>query len=133
MALTLEDRWAIAELVHRHGHLTDAGELDAWEELFTADVVYDVSDLGFGAIEGLRAARTAAEALGAGNPVAHHVTNVVVTDGADGGARVLSKGLGVRTDGTVGSVTYEDVVVRTEAGWRISRRTVRARREPLTR
>ena len=130
MTLTLEDRLAITDLVNRHGHLTDAGDFDAYRELFTEDVVYDVSDLGFGAIEGLAATRAAAEALGEHNPLAHHVTNVVVTAVGDG-ARALSKGFGLMTSGAVGSVTYDDVVVRTDRGWRISRRTVKARREPL--
>ena len=131
MTLSVEDRLAITDLINRHGHLSDAGELDAWAELFTEDVVYDVTDLGFDAIEGLAATRELALALGNRNPVAHHVTNVVVTE-EDAGARAISKGLGVMAGGTIGSVTYTDVVVRTTEGWRISRRTVRARREPLT-
>lgn len=46
--------------------------------------------------------------------------------GDDGGRRVAvrSKGLAVMDDGTTSTVIYEDVVVRTEAGWRIARRTV---------
>ena len=131
MTLSVEDRLAITDLINRHGHLCDAGELDAWAELFTEDVVYDVTDLGFDATEGLAATRELALALGNRNPVAHHVTNVVVTE-EDAGARAISKGLGVMAGGTIGSVTYTDVVVRTTEGWRISRRTVRARREPLT-
>jgi hypothetical protein len=34
-------------------------------------------------------------------------------------------------DGSCGSVTYEDTVVRVGAGWRISHRRVPARRVPL--
>jgi hypothetical protein len=49
----------------------------------------------------------------------------------------LSKGIGINADGTIGSVTYsvtyEDTIVRGGSGWRISHRTVRARRVPLTR
>ncbi|GAA0258836.1 nuclear transport factor 2 family protein [Cryptosporangium japonicum] len=130
MTLTVEDRLAIADLVNRHGHLTDAGDLDAYRELFTKDVVYDVSDLGYGALHGLETVIRTGRALGDANPLAHHVTNVVVTEHADG-ARALSKGLSIATSGAVGSVTYDDVVVRTDEGWRISRRTVTARREPL--
>jgi hypothetical protein len=44
-----------------------------------------------------------------------------------------SKGIGVNSDGTSGTVIYEDTMVRTAAGWRISRRRVRARRSPLKR
>jgi SnoaL-like domain len=50
MALTAEDRAAIAALISMHGHLVDAGELDRLDELFTADV----TDLGAGPLEGWR-------------------------------------------------------------------------------
>jgi hypothetical protein len=44
---------------------------------------------------------------------------------------VRSKGIGIMADGTSGSVVYEDLVRRTSAGWRISRRTVIPRQRPL--
>lgn len=132
MTLDVVDRLAIMELVALHGHLVDAGELDRMHEVFTADVAYDVTDLGFGVLEGLPAIEAAARQLGDGNPVGHHVTNVVVGEPGDGGeVPVRSKGIGVQADGSCGSATYEDVVVRTEAGWRIRRRVVLARRAPL--
>lgn len=127
----LADRLALHELVARHGHLVDAGDLAALDEVFLPDVVYDVTDLGGTAMAGLVEVEAAARRLGDGNPVGHHVTNVVVTSLNEDGARVLSKGLGVAGDGTVGSVDYNDEAVRTADGWRISRRTVRARRSPL--
>jgi hypothetical protein len=34
-------------------------------------------------------------------------------------------------DGSAGSVTYEDTLERTAAGWRITHRIVRGRRTPL--
>ncbi|MGW6208785.1 nuclear transport factor 2 family protein [Streptomyces sp. NPDC055089] len=131
MSLALEDRWAITELVSLHGHLVDEGNLDRFEELFTSDVVYDLTDFGQEPLRGVAAIREAAWALGAANPVAHHVTNVVVTTSADGHVRVRSKGLGIKADGTCGSVTYDDVVVRSPDGWRISYRKVSSRRAPL--
>ena len=62
------------------------------------------------------------------HPLAHHTTNVVVLQDDDGTVRVLSKGIGVGEAGRVGSVTYRDVVVRTEAGWRFASRTAELRR-----
>ncbi|MFG2847559.1 nuclear transport factor 2 family protein [Kitasatospora sp. NPDC048296] len=131
MALALEDRLAITELVSLHGHLVDDGSLGRLAEVFTSDVVYDLTDFGQEPLNGLLAVREAAWALGAANPVAHHVTNVVVTASPDGLVRVRSKGLGIRADGTCGSVSYEDTVVRTAEGWRISHRKVSVRRAPL--
>ena len=127
------DRVALHELVARHGHLVDVGDFAGLAEVFTADIVYDVSDLGGGQLIGLGAIEEAARALGDGNPVGHHVTNVVVEELGPATARVLSKGLGVSADGRVGSVVYEDDAVRTELGWRIRRRVVRRRRSPLQR
>lgn len=132
MTLTADDRAAITDLINRHGHLVDSGELHRMHELFTADAVYDVTDLGGGVLTGLAAMRDAALALGGANPVAHHVTNVVLTTTANDVVHALSKGIGISVDGAVGSVTYADTIVRDADGWRISHRIVRARRVPLT-
>ena len=107
MALTVEDRFAITDIVNLHGHLTDRGDFDGLSALFTDDVTYDVSALGGGVLAGLAGIREAALALGDANPVAHHVTNIVLAETADGSVRALSKGLGVMTDGSVGSVTTD--------------------------
>lgn len=44
------DRIAITDLISQHGHLVDTGE--RFDDLFTPDVGYDVSDLGGGVIVG---------------------------------------------------------------------------------
>jgi SnoaL-like domain len=131
MALTDRDRVAITELIATHGHLCDSGRLDQLDEVFTVDVTYDVTDLGHPPLEGVAACAEAGRALGDLNPVGHHVTNVVLTENADGTVGALSKGLGVNADGSCASVTYEDTAVPTERGWRISHRRVLARRAPL--
>ena len=131
MELTVEDRLAIYELVALHGHLIDAGAFDRLDELFTEDFVYDVEALGYGHLDGARAFVEASVALGDDNPLGHHVTNALVTGGADNEATVRSKGIGILANGTSGTVVYEDVVRRTDAGWRIARRTVIPRRRPL--
>ncbi|GAB3403834.1 nuclear transport factor 2 family protein [Flindersiella endophytica] len=131
MALDVADRLEIMEILALHGQYTDSGELERWDEVFTPDVTYDISDVGFGVVEGLAALREVGLRLGAGNPVAHHVTNIVLEELA--GDRVLarSKGFAVKADGSCGSASYEDTVVRTESGWRISHRVILARRVPL--
>ena len=126
-----QDRADIADLINLHGHFTDAGELDRAGELFTEDVSYDLEDFGLGSLHGTAAVREAALALGDANPVGHHVTNIVITQIDERSARVRSKGIAVMADGTAGSVVYEDVVTRRPDGWRISSRTVTARRAPL--
>ena len=128
MTLGPDDRAEITELLARHGHLFDDGEFDRLDLLFTASVRYDVTAFGGGVLEGIEAIRAATLALGDHNPVGHHVTNVVLTEQPDGSVRARSKGIGIYADGTAGSVTYEDEIVRTDDGWRIDARTVAPRR-----
>jgi 3-phenylpropionate/cinnamic acid dioxygenase small subunit len=122
------DRAEITELLARHGHLFDDGEFDRLDLLFTASVRYDVTAFGGGVLQGIEAIRAATLALGDRNPVGHHVTNVVLTEQPDGSVRARSKGIGIYADGTAGSVTYKDEIVRTGDGWRIDARTVAPRR-----
>jgi hypothetical protein len=128
--LQAEDREAIGETLSLHGHLFDGGHLDRLGEIFTPGAVYDMSAVGVGTFEGIEAIRSAALQLGAGNPVAHHVTNVVITGDGDS-VTALSKGLMLMADGTVASVTHLDTLRRQDGGWRISRRVISPQRIPL--
>ncbi|MEV4623014.1 nuclear transport factor 2 family protein [Asanoa sp. NPDC049573] len=129
--LSTEDRFAIEDVINLHGHLTDRGDFANMPNLFTEDVAYDVSALGGGVLAGLAGARDAALELGEANPLAHHVTNIVLDEAADGTVQALSKYLGVMADGSVASGTYEDTLKLSDDGWRITRRVVRPRRVPL--
>jgi hypothetical protein len=129
--LSVEDRQAIGEILALHGHIFDGGHLDRIEEIFTPDVVYDLSDPGVGTFEGIDAIRNGALRLGAGNPLAHHLTNVVITGVDHDVATAQSKGLMIMADGTFGSVTHLDTLRRLDGGWRISRRVIVAQRTPL--
>ena len=129
MTLRVEDRLDITELIALHGQLVDAGELERMGEVFAPDVVHDLTDFGLGIVTGLDLFRTPAP--GVEHPVGHHVTNTVLTALDDGQVRAWSKGIGVRADGTAGSVVYEDIVQRRPEGWRIVRRRILLRRSPL--
>lgn len=131
MALAEQDRFDIVDLINLHGHLTDAGKLDQAGELFTPDITYDLNDFGRGSLHGTAAIRAAALALGNANPVGQHITNIVITQIDDRSARVQSKGIGIKADGTAGSVVYDDIVTRQPNGWKISYRKVTARRAAL--
>jgi hypothetical protein len=50
------------------------------------------------------------QAIGPGNPVAHHVTNVVISGEGDGLVSALSKGLMLMAGGTLASVTHLDTL-----------------------
>jgi 3-phenylpropionate/cinnamic acid dioxygenase small subunit len=130
MRFTTDDRLAIHDLLALHGHLVDAGALDRLGELFSDDVVYDLTPLGGTVLEGVEEIAASARELGENNPVAHLVTNIVVEE-RGGEVTARSKFLGVRRDGSVGSGVYDDVVRRTSRGWRIARRRVSVGRQPL--
>jgi len=132
--LALEDRIAITELIALHGHLIDDGRLDQLNRVFAEDVTHDLTAFGLGIHHGLASVREAAEALGDANPVGHHVTNIVIVDvHADQSVVARTKGIGIRADGTVDSVVYDDTVTKRDGAWRITYRTITVRRKPLGR
>ena len=88
--LTTEDHRAIDRTLALAGHIFDRGELDRLGEIFTSEAVYDLSDVGAGTFEGIAAIRNAALKLGGGNPIAHHITNIVITGHEDDQATALS-------------------------------------------
>jgi hypothetical protein len=129
MTLRVEDRLDIIELIALHGHLVDAGDSERIGDVFAADVVHDLTDLGLGTVTGLDLFRTPPDVT---HPVGHHVTNTVLTGVDDDRVHARSKGIGVGADGTSGSVVCEDVVERRPEGWRITHRRIVARRTPLS-
>lgn len=126
--LEVADRIEIHELLGEYGHLIDERRWADLESVFTPDVVYDATDFGQSELHGLDALREHWQTHDELHPLAHHATNIVVTEDPDGTVRVRSKGLGVGPRGRVGSVVYRDVVVRTPAGWRLARRQATLRR-----
>lgn len=126
-----ENRLLVAETLARYGHLVDRGQLDRLDTVLTPDVVYDMSAVGLPVMEGLDALRAGALRLGAHNPVAHHVTDVVIASATDDEAVVDSKGFMLTVEGTVRSVSHHDVLRRTVDGWRIASRTIVPQTVPL--
>lgn len=129
--MTIADHLAITQVIAMHGHIADSGELERFDEVFAPDAVFDLTDFGFGTVEGLEALAALGREIGDANPVGHHVTNIVIEAVQGDRARARSKGIGVNADGTCASVVYEDALTHEAAGWRISRRRILARRKPL--
>ena len=129
MTLSTDDRLAIHELMSLHGHLADDRRAHDLDLLLTDDARYDVEDFGLGVVVGLPALRELWTAAPGDQPIGHHVTNVIITE-TDDGVRVRSKGLSVMSTGAAGTVVYDDIVVKTPDGWRVSYRKVVARPSP---
>ena len=132
MTLDIDDRIAITDLINLHGHHADDGDLDAMLGLFTEDVILDLTGIGMAKIVGHDRIRALATEIGDDNPVAHAITNIVLRPIGPDEVHARSKGIAVMADGRAGSATYDDVIIRTEAGWRISERGITARRVPLS-
>ena len=121
-----DDRLQINETLALHAHLADDNQLDRLDELFTPDAVYDMSAAGLGVFEGREMIRAAAAEMArtGRSPVAHFLTNVVITSTTDDEATARSKGLMIMTDGQTLAVNHDDVLRRHDGAWRISRRTI---------
>ena len=121
MPLSVADRLDIQQVIALYGHILDERLFSRIDELFTADVVYDLQDFGDAVLNGIEAVREY-WSLSTQHPLAHHATNIVISEGDDGVVSVWSKGIGVGYKGRVGSAVYKDVFVKTAAGWRMSQR-----------
>jgi SnoaL-like domain len=119
-----EDQYAISETLSMHGHIFDAGQLDRLDEIFTPEVVYDMSAVGIGVFKGIGVVQNAAARMGDQGPIAHHVTNVVIDSDEDDVVTARSKGLMLMADGTIESVNHLDTLHRHNGEWRISRRII---------
>lgn len=124
----LADRFAIHELLGLYGHIIDAAEWHRLDELFADDILFDASAFdGADVTNGLHALHSYWSAPDTPHPFAHHATNIVITSLTADRAEVLSKGIGVGRKGRVGSVTYQDILRKEPAGWRIAQRIARPR------
>lgn len=128
----LADRIDIQAAIFLYAYGLDERRWDAWDDVFTDDAVIDFRPMG-GKLE------TPAEMsgrLGAPDPAwlfaQHPVTNVVVRIDGDGATAysdyTVETGRRAAADGEIvrvsGGGKYEDTLVRTPHGWRISERLV---------
>jgi 3-phenylpropionate/cinnamic acid dioxygenase small subunit len=115
----------IEQLLHKYGHLVDAKAYDRFDEIFTADCVVDHTPVHAPKVcHGLADVREYFD--GANHPAAHHVSNIWV-EIEDGRHRVRSKFFAPFTRESHSPKRwyggdYDDIVVRTPAGWRIAHR-----------
>lgn len=129
--ISAEDRIAVHETIALHGHLVDDHEWDRLGEVFADDVVFDVTEYGYGRLHGLQAMQELVRNSSdpSNQPLGHHVTNIVIVGHDRQNVRVRSKALAVAADGTSTSAVYDDVLRREPQGWRIGHRTVTAHRD----
>jgi hypothetical protein len=113
-------------LMALYGQVFDGRRWDDLDKVFTPDCVVDYSSSGRGELRGIPALRQHM----VDNPplvLSHIFTNPCAFLEA-GEVRARSTLLGPVPDGPPWTGTYDDVLVRTDHGWRISQRVVRLRK-----
>jgi 3-phenylpropionate/cinnamic acid dioxygenase small subunit len=120
---SMTDKEAIEHLIFRYGHVIDDQQWDRLGEIFADTGSFEIENTEI-SVEGL--ARIVEFMSSIKHPLAHYSTNVLIEieEGADV-ANAKVKLFAPRADGTVAIATYNDDIVRTEAGWRFQRRFVK--------
>lgn len=122
LRFSLDDIVAIHELLAMYGHVIDAHAWSRLDEVFVPDAVFrSATGTVYTSLEELRTFWTGSDVK---HPAGHHVTNIVLVRLNDITVEGLSKGLYVHYDGTVTSATYNDLIRRTDAGWRLTQRRI---------
>lgn len=128
MAITTDDRLELHELPGRYGDAIDDRNWDGLDRIFTEHAVFDLTDLGVPLLEGLPEIKRFMDE-DAQHPKTHTMTNVYVDDTADG-VHLNFRIIALQPKGLVGTASYYDDVVQTDAGWRVAHRVVTLRRRP---
>jgi SnoaL-like domain len=122
------DTLAIHHLIALYGHAADACDRELIAQVFTQDAVWEAPGESFedAAVstnrwEGIEAIFGMFEMGVPPNSPSHHTTNVRVHE-KDGEVRVKSKWIAHPEKRSVWMGDYDDVVVKTPAGWRIRHR-----------
>ena len=110
------DHLELLELPGRYGDLIDDRDWPGLDRIFVDDATFAVPDHVMRGLDEIRGFM-----LTARHPRTHLMTNVHVDETPDG-VVVHFRIVGMRRDGRIFSGRYRDVVVRTDAGWRVASR-----------
>ena len=124
--LGVEDRLEIQELYARYALTIDTGDAEGWANTFTPDGVFNNSSRGREAlvqfVHDWRANRSGANRR-------HWYSNLILTP-ASGGVRgsvyMMLLDVGTRPPAPVNSYLYDDLLVKTQNGWRFQSRVLKS-------
>ena len=117
--LSADDRLAIIHVICDFTHMVDNQDFDRIGDVFTEDFHYDRSNLGAPDVDGHDGVRASLQ----GKVAFNHLSTDICIRGPEGdGVGVDSKFFAFLRDGTLATGAIHDVVVRTDLGWRLSRR-----------
>lgn len=126
IGMDIADRLELHELPGRYGDAIDDRDWDRLDRIFTEDAVFDLTDLGAPRLEGLDAIKRFMD-VDAQHPRTHTMTNIYV-DETDDGVQLNFRIVALLPEGRVGTASYYDQVVKTDAGWRVKHRVTTLRR-----
>ena len=125
--MNTQDIVDIQQLIALCAHAIDADDQSLLPLVYANDGVFDPSAMGAPVIEGLDALIAFYAATKPHLPPAHNTTNIHVYE-EGGQTRARSKWMMLsRRDGSWLLGDYDDLVVRTQDGWRIKHRRVKLR------
>lgn len=124
--MDVADRLELHELPGRYGDAIDDRDWERLGRIFTDDAVFDLTDLGAPRLVGLEAIKQFMDTE-AQHPRTHTMTNIYVDETADG-VKLNFRIVALLPEGRVGTASYYDDVVKTDAGWRVSNRVTTLRR-----
>jgi hypothetical protein len=128
IAMEPADRLELHELPGRYGDAIDDRDWDRLDAIFTADAVFDLTDLGARRCDGLADIKRFMDEE-AEHPRTHLMTNIYVNE-TPAGVQLRFRIVALLGGGKVGTASYYDDVVKTPAGWRVTNRVVTLRRRP---
>lgn len=121
------DRLELHELPGRYGDAIDDRDWERLSQIFTDDAVFDLTDLGVPLLEGLDAIKVFMD-VEAQHPRTHTMTNIYVDETREG-VKLNFRIVALLPEGRVGTASYYDDVVKTDAGWRVKHRITTLRRK----
>lgn len=122
MALSVEDRLDILELVARYNHAIDSGNGKAWADTFTEDGVFETAR---GKTEGRDALQKFVEGMAANMPGIRHWNNNHVIEGDGDKATHTCYLMLLRPEADPAFTSrYEDSLVKVNGQWKFAHRNV---------
>ncbi|WP_406813492.1 nuclear transport factor 2 family protein [Mycobacterium sp. M23085] len=125
VSLSTDDKIAIQELAHRQLNYLDTHDVDSWADCWIPDGKFIATYGDFEGHEAIKEFIRGHIAAGKEDGARHLLTNYVIESDGDDRARVSSLVLKVQVvkpPFIIASGVYNDVVVRTPAGWKFESR-----------
>lgn len=121
MALSIEDRLDIQDLLARYNTAIDSGDAEAWAATFTSDGTFES---GGRTHEGTEALTTFARGFAERMAGARHWNNNLVIEGDGDQATLTCYLLLMRANQVVTSARYQDTLRKVDGHWKFASRKV---------